>query len=175
MQRINPAKASVGYYGAEGDIAPVFSCGGQPLAPSFLTGDGSHMGLWVSVAIHLVALALTVTSNIVFFTADRSEGLDLVWGWALSSLIGQSCAVLGTVVSTGFVKDCLSMPIMNTFGAGLFLCAFIATAKVSYSHSGLPADASENVLFNFALLFQGFGIASIVSNGLTCASSKSAL
>ena len=35
-------KANVGYYGMEGGLAPVFSCGSQPLAPSFLT-SGSHM------------------------------------------------------------------------------------------------------------------------------------
>ena len=56
-KRLSPS-AQTGYYGAEGGIMPVFSCGAQPLAPSFLTG-GTHMGLWTAVVIHVAALALT--------------------------------------------------------------------------------------------------------------------
>lgn len=171
-QRVGSKGANTGYYGAEGGIAPVFSCGASPLAPSFLTGDGSHMGLWTSVVIHLTALALTITANCIFFAADRSVGADLYWGWALSSLIMHAVAVLSVVVSTGFVKDSLSMPLANTFGGGLVLGALVATAKVSFAHSGLPADSSENVLYNLALLFQAFGIASLAANGLAAASNK---
>ena len=173
MNRAKPS--NVGYYGADGGIAPVFSCGAQALAPSFLTGDGSHMGLWTSVVIHVVALSLTIAANIVFFTADRSEGLDLLWGWALSSLLMHALGVLGTLVTTAFVKDVLAVPMINTLGAGLFLGGLIATAKISYAHSGLPADSTENVLYNFALFFQVFGVASIVCNGFCAASKKGGL
>ena len=58
-------QSNTGYYGAEGGIMPIFSFGAQPLAPSLLTGDGSHMSFWVSVAIHVAALALNLSANIV--------------------------------------------------------------------------------------------------------------
>jgi hypothetical protein len=165
------AGQSTGYYGANGGIMPIFSCGAQPLAPSFLTGNGSHLNLWVSVVIHVAALALTITANAIFMSADRSQGLDLLWGWSLSSIIGHTLAVLGTLVATALIKDTLAAPLVNTLGCGMFLGALVATGKLSYSHSGLPADAAENVTLNLALFFQSFGLASLAANGL-CAASK---
>lgn len=150
---------------------PVFSFGAQPLAPSFLTGNGSHVGLWTAIILHVAALALTITANALFFAADRSTGLDLLWGWALSSLIGEILAVLGTLVATAFIKSPVHQPLLNTLIFGLFLGTFIATTKISYAHSGLPADSAENVTYNLAIFFQGFGIASIAANAL-CAASK---
>lgn len=42
-----------------------------------------------------------------------------------------SLGVLGTVVSTAFIKDSFAMPIVNTLGIGLFLGGLLATAKIS--------------------------------------------
>jgi hypothetical protein len=44
-----------------------------------LTGDGSHMGFWTAVVLHVAALALNITCNIIFFTASHSDGQDLLW------------------------------------------------------------------------------------------------
>jgi len=171
-QRLGSGKAT-GYYGANGGLMPVLSCGAQPLAPSFLTGNGSHMVLWTSVVIHVAALCLTITANALFFAADRSQGADLAWGWALSSIIMHCLGVLGTLVATALVKDVLSAPLVNTLGGGLFLGGFLATAKLSYMHgAATPADSGENVTYNLALFFQAFGIASIVANGFCAASNK---
>ena len=171
-QRLGSGKGT-GYYGANGGVMPVFSCGAQPLAPSFLTGNGSHMVLWTSVVIHVAALALTISANALFFAADRSQGKDVAWGWAISSLVMHCLGVIGTIVSTALVKDVLSSPLVNTLGGGLFLGGFLATAKLSYMHYGsTPADSGENVTYNLALFFQAFGIASIVANGFCAASNK---
>lgn len=75
---LNSGKSSTGYYGAEGSIMPVFSCGAQPLAPSFLT-DGSHMGFWTAIVIHVAALGLNITANILFLVSDMAKGADLMW------------------------------------------------------------------------------------------------
>lgn len=158
-----------GYYGAGGGIMPLFSCGSQALAPSLLTGDGSHMALWSSVLIHVTALALNLAANIVFFTSSHAPGMDLVWTWALFSLIGHILAVVGTLVYTGFVRNALTMPTVLTIGTGLFSIAIVATAKVSFAHSGMPADSTENVLYNLSVIFQMFGMASIMSNAVVAA------
>ena len=91
---------ATGYYGVEGGVMPLLSCGSKPLASSFLTGDGSHMVLWTSVALHVIALVLNVTANSVFISNYDARGVML--GWALSSLIMHCLAVLGTVLVTGF-------------------------------------------------------------------------
>ena len=161
--------ADTGSYGAEGGIMPIFSCGSQALAPSLLTGDGSHMALWTSVVIHVAALALNMAANIVFMTASHSTGMDLWWTWAIFSLIAHAIAVLGTLVYTGFVRNALSMPTILTLGTGLFLGAIVATAKISFAHSGMPADSTENVLYNLSAIFQVFGFASIMSNAMVAA------
>jgi hypothetical protein len=161
--------ADTGYYGADGGIMPLFSCGSQALAPSLLTGDGSHMALWASVLIHVTALALNLAANIVFFTSSHAPGMDLVWTWALFSLIAHILAVVGTLVYTGFVRNALTMPTVLTLGTGLFFGAIVATSKVSFAHSGMPADSTENVLYNLSVIFQVFGMASIMSNAIVAA------
>lgn len=167
--RINVKGSNTGYYGADGSIMPVYY--GGKLAPSLLTGDGSQMGLWTAVVIHVAALALTITANSLFFAADRSKGADLAWGWAISSLVGHCLAVISVLVATGFIKDCLSMPIINTVIFGLFFGAFTATAKLSYMHgAALAADEPENIVYNLALLFQVLGFGSVLANAFTAAS-----
>ena len=163
---------ATGYYGAEGGLMPIFSCGAKPLAPSLLTGDGSHMTFWTSIVLHVAALALNLSANIVFFTADHSEGMDLYWTWALFSLIAHAVAVLGTLTYTGFVRGALDMPIVLMFGFGLFFAAIVATGKISFAHSGMPADSIENVLYNLSIVFQTFGMSSVLVNAVV-ASSKS--
>ena len=159
--------------GVDGGIAPLWSCGAQPLAKSFLTGDGAHMTLWTSVLIHVAALVLNMTANILFFVNSGDTAADLLMGWAISSLVMHTLAVLGTVVSTAFVRDPFLMPLMSTFGIGLFLGGLLATAKISYTH-GLshPADSGENVTYNLSLFFQAFALASVVANSLCALSSK---
>ena len=169
MAAFKKSGVDTGYYGEQGGVMPLFSCGGQALAPSLLTGDGSHMLFWMSVLVHVVALALNITANVVFFTASHSSGMDLLWFWALSSLIGHLMAVVGTLVYTGFVRNALSMPTVLTLGMTLFLGALVATAKVSFAHSGLPADSTENVFYNASAFFQVMGIASIMVNSLVVA------
>ena len=53
---------ATGYYGVEGGVMPLLSCGSKPLASSFLTGDGSHMVLWAlsSLIMHCLAVLGTV-------------------------------------------------------------------------------------------------------------------
>lgn len=165
-------KMSTSYYGQDGSIAPVFSFGRVPLAPSVLTGDGSHMNLWVSVVLHVAALALTITANSLFFANYGSTASHISIGWGVSSLTMFSLAVVGTVVSTALVRDAFSMPMLNTLIVGLFLGALVATAKVAYLNGiSFPADSGEVVTFNLALFFQSFAIASITANG-ACALSK---
>ena len=158
-----------GYYGADGGLTPLFSCGSQALAPSLLTGDGSHMALWASVLIHVAALALNLAANIVFFTSSHAPGMDNAWIWALFSLIGHILAVVGTLTFTGFVRNALTMPTVLTLGTGLFFGAIVATAKVSFAHNGMPAESAECVLYNLSTLFQVFGMASIMSNAIVAA------
>ena len=74
------SKAATGYYGVEGGIAPLWSCGAQPLAKSFLTGDGSHMNLWTSVVLHVAALAFNMAANIIFFVNSGETAADLLMG-----------------------------------------------------------------------------------------------
>ena len=164
--------AETGYYGADGGVMPIFSCGAQALAPSLLTGDGSHMTFWTSVVIHVAALAINMAANIVFFTASHSDGADLIWTWSLYSLIAHAVAVLGTLTYTAFVRSAVSMPTMLTLGLGLFLSALLATMKTGLMHVSFPADSTENVLFNLSVLFQCFGLSSIVANAFV-ASAKS--
>lgn len=169
-QRLGPSK-STGYYGADGGIMPLFSFGSQPLAPSFLTGNGSHMVLWTSVVLHVIALSLTVSANAIYFAGDHTN-LDILQGWAISSITMHALGVLGTLVSTALIKDVLQAPIVNTLGAGLFTGGLLATAKIAYFHSALlAADSTEVVLYNLALFFQGFAAASILANGF-CAAAK---
>ncbi len=154
---------------------PLFSFGRVPLAPSLLTGNGSHMVLWTSILLHLAALGLTLAANIVYFVEDRNTSLDLLKGWAISSMAMQSAAVLGTVIVTGFVRDVFSTPLTNTLGFGLFLGSVLATAKISYAHSGMEADSAEVILYNLALFFQAFAIGSLISNGLCALANKGGL
>lgn len=93
-------------------------------------------------------------------------------GWALTSLIGHTLAVVAVLLITDFFKDALGMPIANTFIFAFFLGAMMATLKISYAHGGFPADSGEVVTYNLSLFFQAFGLASIISNCLTCASLK---
>ena len=172
MFAMQTSKVNTGYYGADGSIAPVFSFGRVPLAPSVLTGDGTHMSLWTSVVIHVAALALTITANSLFFANSGSTASHVSIGWAISSLVMFSLAVVSTVVSTALVRDAFSMPMLNTLVVGLFLGALVATAKIAYLHGiGFPGDSGEVVTFNLALFFQCFAIASITANG-ACALSK---
>jgi hypothetical protein len=166
------SKMNTGYYGADGSIAPVFSFGRVPLAPSFLTGDGSHMGLWVSVVIHVAALTLTITANSLFFANSGSTASHISIGWAVASLTMFSLGVVGTVVSTALVRDVFAMPLLNTLGIGLFFGAVLATAKIAYLHGAtFPSDSGEVVTYNLALFFQAFAVSSIIANSM-CAVSK---
>lgn len=184
------SKLATAYYGLNGGIAPLFSCGAQALAPSYLTGDGSHMGLWVSVVVHLAALALNVVANFLFFVNSGDGANNLLIGWAIASLTMHSLGVVGAVVSTGLIKDSFATPLVNTVGAGLFLCGLLATAKISYAHDNslevsdsssgtavatalkLSVDSGEDILYNLSLFFQSFGIASLLSNALCAISMK---
>jgi len=67
-------------------------------------------------------------------------------GWAICSLSMHLIAVIGTLVTTAFIRDVFKQPIINTVGIGLFLGALLATAKVSYTHGlSQPATSVENV------------------------------
>ena len=169
------SKVDTAYYGAEGGIvAPLFSCGSMPLAPSFLTGNGSHMVLWTSVVIHVMALVFNIAANVLFFAKSGDTAADLLWTWSISSLAMHTIGVLGTVVSTALVKDSFVMPLVNTLGVGLFLGGILATAKISYTHGlSQPAQTGENIFFNLSLFAQSFGIASLVSNALCALSIRS--
>lgn len=169
-------KANTGYYGVEGGLSPLFSCGSQPLAPSFLTGNGSHMVLWASVLLHVAALVLNITANSLFFT-ESTESTPEIWtGWAVTSIVMHSLAVFGTVTVTGFVKDVFAVPLINMIGMGLFLGSIIATTKMSYTH-GLAqvATTGENITYNLSLLFQCFAFGSIIANAITAASRKNGM
>jgi hypothetical protein len=158
---------STGYYGTDGSIMPVFSCGSMPLSPSFLSGDGKHLTLWLSIVLHVVALGLNMAANIAFFVNSSETEADIIIGWAACSFSMHILAVLGTVVSTAFIRDVFKQPIINTIGLGLFVGALLATAKVSYTH-GLthPATSVENINYNLSLFFQGFALASLFANSI---------
>ena len=141
-----------GYIGEDGAIiAPLFSFGRVRLAPSYLTGDGSHMTLWTSILLHVVAVCLNMTANIAFFTNSGSTAADLLMGWAICSLVMHTLAVLGTVVFTAIVKDAFNKPLLATLGIGLFLGGLLATAKISYTH-GLSQPA-DSVRLGFSIAF----------------------
>ena len=163
---------STGYYGPDGGVMPVFSCGASALAPSLLTGDGSHMSFWCSFVLHVVALCLNISANLVFFTSSQSTNADLAWSWALFSLIAHTTAVVGTLVYTGFVRSPLDMPNVLVLGIGLFFGAIVATGHISYAHSGFAANSAENVLYNLSVAFQVFAMASILVNSM-CVAAKS--
>ena len=95
-----------------------------------------------------------------------------MWTWALASVVAHTLAVLAVLVFTGFVKDGLSMPVSLTFILAFFIGSLISTLKISYAHSGFGATSGEVVSYNLALVFQGFGLASVLANSLTCASAK---
>jgi hypothetical protein len=155
------------YYGVEGSITPIFSCGAVRLAPSFLTGNGSHLVLWVSVIIHIIAVGLNTAANIAFFVNSGDTAADVLMGWAICSMTMHTIAVIGTVLSTAFVKDVFSTPLVNTLGFALFMGGLMATLKASYTHGAAqPANSVENVNYNLSLLFQAFGVASLLSNAL---------
>lgn len=152
---------------------PIFSCGAQALAPSLLTGDGTHMTFWYNVVLHVAAMALNLSANIVYFTSTHTDGADLLFAWALTSTLAHTLAVVGVLAYTGFVKDALGMPNVLTLLLGLFVGALVATGKVAYAHSGsFAADSAENILFNTSLVFQSLGLASILVSAI-CAASKS--
>jgi hypothetical protein len=101
---------------------------------------------------------------------------DLLWTWALASVIAHTLAVLGTVTVTAFVKDVFVTPLINTLGMGLFLGAILATAKISYTHgASQAADSTENVTYNLSLAFQAFAFGSILANAVSAASAKGGL
>lgn len=166
---------NTGYYGTEGGIMPIFSCGSQPLAPSLLTGDGSHMAFWVAMVIHVAALALNLSANIVYMADTHVDGADLLFSWALFSIIAQALAVVGVLAYTGFVKNALSMPSVLTFLVGLYFAGIVATGKLSYAHSGMPADSAEVLLYNISLAIQSFGLASLVVSAIVAASKSGGL
>lgn len=146
---------------------PLFSCGGSPLAQSFLTGDGKHMTLWFSVVLHVIAIGLNLAANVAFFVNSSDTASDLLMGWAVCSLLMHLVAVIGTLVTTAFIRDVFKQPMLNTLGIGLFLGALLATAKVSYTHGlSQPATSVENVNYNLSLFFQGFAIASLFANSM---------
>jgi len=146
---------------------PLFSCGGSPLAHSFLTGDGKHITLWFSVVLHVLAVGLNLTANIAFFINSGDTATDLLMGWAICSLTMHLLAVIGTLVTTALIRDVFKQPIVNTVGLGLFLGALLATAKVSYTHGlAQPASSVENVNYNLSLFFQAFAIASLFANSM---------
>lgn len=121
-----------GYIGEDGAIiAPLFSFGRVPLAPSYLTGDGSHMTLWTSVLLHVIALGVNLIANIAFFVNSADTAADLLMGWAIVSLACHTLAVVGTVLYTALVRDTWGKPLLSTLGIGLFLSALLATAKIS--------------------------------------------
>tara|TARA_B110000858_G_scaffold89560_1_gene103515 strand:+ start:1180 stop:1629 length:450 start_codon:yes stop_codon:yes gene_type:complete len=140
------SQVKTGYYGADGGLSPLWSFGRLPLAPSFLTGDGSHAMLWTSVLIHVVALVLNITANASFFVNSHDTAGDLLKGWAYSSIIMHTLSVVGTVVYTGLVRDSWGKPMYSTLGITLFLGGLLSTAKISYTHGlAQPADSVENV------------------------------
>ena len=173
---VNMQKAQLqptGYYGTDGGLMPLFSCGGSPLAPSFLTGDGKHMTLWFSITLHVIALALNLTANIAFFVNSSDVAIDVLMGWAACSLSMHVIAVIGTVISTALIRDVFKQPLLNTLGLGLFIGALLATAKVSYTHGMTqPASNVENVNFNLSLFFQAFAMASLLANSICSHDSK---
>lgn len=69
-----------GYYGPEGGLAPIFSCGRVKLAPSFLTGSGMHSHLWVSLLVHVAALVTNLAANIAFVSNSYDNSSDLLKG-----------------------------------------------------------------------------------------------
>ena len=69
-----------GYYGPDGGIMPIFSCGRVKLAPSFLTGTGTHLNLWCSVLIHVAAIATNLAANISFTVNSYDNSGDLLKG-----------------------------------------------------------------------------------------------
>jgi len=165
-----------GLIGEDGAIiAPLFSFGRVSLAPSFLTGDGSHMTLWFSVLLHVIAVGVNLTANIAFFVNSGDTAADILTGWAVVSVTAHTLGVLGTVLYTALVRDTWGKPLFSTLGIGLFLSALLATAKISYTHANAQAGSSvENVNFNLSLYAQAFGLASLIANSL-CALSKSGL
>lgn len=80
------------------------------------------------------------------FSQSGDAEADLLWTWALTSIIAHSLAVLGTVIVTAFVKDVFATPLINTVFFGLFIGSMLATAKISYTH-GLAQESTttENV------------------------------
>ena len=72
--------ASTGYYAADGGILPIFSCGRVKLAPSFLTGTGTHTNLWVSLLVHVAALVTNLAANIAFVSNSYDNSSDLLKG-----------------------------------------------------------------------------------------------
>ena len=129
--------------------------------------------MWTSIVVHVASLALTVTANALFFHNSGDNARDLYVGWAACSLAFLAIGVLGTVITTAFVRDVFSMPLVNTFGTGLFLGALLATAKIAYLHGvSFPTDSGEVICYNLALFFQSFGLASLISNSLCALSNK---
>ena len=121
-----------GYIGEDGAVvAPLFSFGRVPLAPSYLTGDGSHMTLWTSVLLHVIAVGVNLIANIAFFVNSGETAADLLMGWAIVSVTCHTLAVVGTVLYTALVRDTWGKPLFSTLGIGLFLSALLATAKIS--------------------------------------------
>lgn len=186
-RRLNVAKSpmtnyakqpNTGYYGSEGGIMPVLSCGAQALAPSLLTGDGSHMSFWTAVVIHVAALALNLAANITFLTSSR---IDIHLTWALFSLVAHTLAVLGTLTYTGFVRSAVGMPNVLVLLIGLFFGAIVATGKISYAQSVMEdadADAPHaagDLLYNLSIVFQIFGMSSVLVNAIVVSSKSGGL
>lgn len=161
------------YYGPQGGIAPVFSCGRVRLAPSFLTGNGSHLCLWVSILIHVAALATNMAANIAFIVNSYDNSGDILKGWAFCSLIFHTLAVLTVLITTGLFKNVVDKILVNTAIFGFLMAAMLATVLASYAHEvAQPANNVENVNYNLSMLFQALGVASILANAFAAMSAN---
>ena len=161
-----------GYYASDGSIAPVFSCGRVRLAPSFLSGNGSHLSLWTAVLIHVAALITNMTANIAFIVNSYSNSGDILKGWAFVSLIFHTLAVLTVLITTALFKNVVDKVLVNTAIFGLFMAAILATVLASYAHAAQPANNVENVSYNFSMLLQALGISSVLANAFAAMSAN---
>lgn len=160
------------YFGKDGSIAPILSLGRVPLAPSMLTGDGSHANLWTSVVLHVAALVLTITANSIFI-GDGGLTKHHQGTWALTSTVMFTLAVLGTIASTAFIRDVFAVPMINTLIFGLFLVSFASTATL-YEARTVTDGGSDGELVSYllAMVAQAFALSSILANSACALSNK---
>jgi hypothetical protein len=171
------------YFGKDGSIAPILSMGRVALAPSMLTGDGSHANLWTSVVLHVAALVLTITANSIFIGDGGLNGHHAQGTWAFTSTLMFTLAVLGTIASTAFVRDVFAVPMINTLIFGLFLVSFSSTVTLYESRvvvysgnvSGVLDDGGsdgELVSYLMAMVAQAFALSSILANAACALANK---